>query len=123
MFAIVLGSVILIILVIWIFQKYKLYDPVMGKCVEVSTKSVNGGGLFVNHSKAVYIYTYCGKEYTFKEKNYFGNAKRKVGEFHKIYVKKSKPWKCITSEENTTAVYEFALGIIMLVGGIISYMR
>lgn len=119
MFPLILGSVVLVILLIWICQKYMMYVPIMGECVELYEESVNGGGIFVRHSQAVYVYIYCGKKYTFKEKNCFGSAKRKVGEFHKIYVKKKQPWKCITSEENTTAAYEFALGIILFLVGIV----
>lgn len=120
MVGLVLGGLILVILLIWQIQKWMSYDVVMAECIDIYIRRTRGTGINFKRSKAVYVYTYLGKEYEFKEKTCFGSPKRKVGEVHKIHVKKSKPWICITSEENTRAAFEFLLGIMLIMGGISS---
>lgn len=114
MICIVIGGGILVILLIWQIQKWKLYEPIMAKCSGITIK--NRG--FNKSSNASYIYTYGGNKYIFKEKYWYGSTKRQEGEMHKIHVMRNKPWKCITSDENTLAVYELIFGIMIFVSGL-----
>lgn len=119
MIAIVIGVIVLVILLIWQIQKSMSYDAIMAECTDMYVSRMRGRGIRFKRGKAVYVYTYMGKEYEFKEKSCFGSPRRKVGEMHKIHVNRNKPWKCITSEENTTAAFELAMGIMLILGGII----
>lgn len=117
MVGIILGGIILVILLAWQIQKCVSYDAIRAECTDIYIRRTYGTGIRLKRSKATYVYTYRGNKYEFKEKSCFGSPKRKAGEIHKIHVNKNKPWKCITSQENTTAALELVLGILLIFVG------